>query len=39
LIIVELDDVIETYKPTDPDRKEVDIYRKKQDMNVKRLRK
>ena len=26
---VELDDVIETYKPTDSDRKEVEIYRKK----------
>lgn len=26
---IELDDVIETYKPTDSDRKEVEIYRKK----------
>ena len=26
---IELNDVIETYKPTDSDRKEVELYRKK----------
>lgn len=28
---IELNDVIETYKPTDSDRKEVELYRKKLD--------